>query len=167
MITEEQHKLALATAQAPMFASKSSNVAVVMPEDVDSVNPARYHTFLGVKEDQGEKAVSMGIPAQPPQGLAATKMTYVPATNGTAKGDINANCDPTRLCEAFDTVLKAMRTWHMTVTLTITDMQMVDCIVWDAKHKAIDEATLKFSQVCKASHITGIRQWWKATLKIP
>ena len=178
-----------------MFASKSSDIVVVMPEGVDSVNPAKYRAFLGVKEDQGEKVAtaSMDIPAQPPQGSAPTKATYVPATNATAKGDTNADCDPTCLCEAqgmmnnslehledgyfacfhetikatrevladinevdatyIDTVLEAMRTWHMTVTLALKDMQMDDCVVWDAKCKAINEATLKFGQVCEASHI--------------
>ena len=114
-ITEEQHKAALASARAPMFASKSSDIAVVMPEGVDSVDPAKYRAFLGVKEDQWEKVVmvSTGIPAQPPQGSAATKVTYVPVTHATAKGDTNADCDPTRLCKVLGMMNKsrAPRRW--------------------------------------------------------
>ena len=35
----------------------------------------------------------------------------------------------------------------------ITDMYTDDCVVWDAKHNAIDEATQKFGETCKASRI--------------
>ena len=55
-ITEECHKVALATARVPMFASKSSGIKVAMPEGVESIDPAKYHAFLGIKEGEGEKA---------------------------------------------------------------------------------------------------------------
>ena len=52
-----------------------------------------------------------------------------------------------------DTVLTAMAKWQKDVTITITDMHTDDCVVWDAKHNAIDEATQKFRKMCKASCI--------------
>ena len=52
-----------------------------------------------------------------------------------------------------DTVLTAMAKWQKDVTLAITDMYTDDCVVWDAKHNAIDEATQKFGETCKASRI--------------
>ena len=52
-----------------------------------------------------------------------------------------------------DTVLVAMGKWQKDITLAITDMHTDDCVVWDAKHKAIDEATLEFREACKASRI--------------
>ena len=52
-----------------------------------------------------------------------------------------------------DTVLMAMAKWQKDITLTITDMCTDDCVVWDAKRNAIDEATQKFGQTCEASHI--------------
>ena len=52
-----------------------------------------------------------------------------------------------------DTVLMAMAKWQKDVTLTITDMYTDDCVVWDAKCNAIDEATQKFGETCKASCI--------------
>ena len=52
-----------------------------------------------------------------------------------------------------DTVLTAMAKWQKDVTLMITDMYTDDCVVWDAKHNAIDEATQKFGETCEASHI--------------
>ena len=47
----------------------------------------------------------------------------------------------------------AMAKWQKDVTLTITDMYTDDCVVWDAKCNAIDEATQKFGQTCEASCI--------------
>ena len=47
----------------------------------------------------------------------------------------------------------AMAKWQKDVTLTITDMYTDDCVVWDAKCNAIDEATQKFRETCEASHI--------------
>ena len=55
-----------------------------------------------------------------------------------------------------DTVLMAMAKWQKDVTLTITDMYTDDCVVWDAKCNAIDEATQKFAK----------ELWWKATRRI-
>ena len=52
-----------------------------------------------------------------------------------------------------DTVLVAMEKWQKDVTLTIADMHTDDCVVWDAKHKAIDEATQEFGKACEASCI--------------
>ena len=52
-----------------------------------------------------------------------------------------------------DMVLTVMAKWQKDVTLAITDMYTVGCVVWDAKHNAIDEATRKFGEMCKASHI--------------
>ena len=52
-----------------------------------------------------------------------------------------------------DMVLTAMAKWQKDVTLAITDMYTDDCVVWDAKCNAINEATQKFGKTCKASHI--------------
>ena len=52
-----------------------------------------------------------------------------------------------------DTVLMAMAKWQKDVTLVITDMYTDDCVVWDAKRNAIDEATQKFRETCEASRI--------------
>ena len=52
-----------------------------------------------------------------------------------------------------DTVLTAMAKWQKDVTLMITDMYTDDCVVWDAKRNAIDEATQKFGETCEAIHI--------------
>ena len=40
-----------------------------------------------------------------------------------------------------DTVLTAMAKWQKDVTLAITDMHTDNCVVWNAKRNAIDEAT--------------------------
>ena len=40
-----------------------------------------------------------------------------------------------------DTVLTAMGKWQKDVTLAIADMHSNDCVIWDAKRNAIDEAT--------------------------
>ena len=52
-----------------------------------------------------------------------------------------------------DTVLTAMAKWQKDVTLAITDMYTDDCVVWDAKCNAINEATQKFGETCEASRI--------------
>ena len=52
-----------------------------------------------------------------------------------------------------DTVLVAIGKWQKDITLAIADMHTNNCVMWDAKHKAIDEATLEFLEVCKASRI--------------
>ena len=52
-----------------------------------------------------------------------------------------------------NTVLTAMAEWQKDVTLAIADMHIDDCVVWDTKHNAIDEATHKFEATCEASHI--------------
>ena len=52
-----------------------------------------------------------------------------------------------------DTVLVAMGKWQKDVPLAIADMHTDNCVVWDAKCKAIDEATLEFGKACKASRI--------------
>ena len=44
---EEHHKWALAAATTPMFASKSTDIQVVMPEGVVFVDPMKYHAYLG------------------------------------------------------------------------------------------------------------------------
>ena len=53
----------------------------------------------------------------------------------------------------IDTVLTAMAEWQKDVTLAIADMHTDNCVVWDAKCNAIDEATQKFREMCKACHI--------------
>ena len=53
-----------------------------------------------------------------------------------------------------DTVLEAMRKWQADITLAITGMHTDDCVVWDTKRNAIDEATQKFGQTCETSCIT-------------
>ena len=52
-----------------------------------------------------------------------------------------------------DTVLVAMGKWQKDITLTIGDMHTDDCVVWDTKRKAIDEATQEFRKACEASRI--------------
>ena len=52
-----------------------------------------------------------------------------------------------------DTVLVAMGKWQKEVTLAIADMHTNDCVVWDAKRNAIDEATQEFREACEASRI--------------
>ena len=68
MITDDHHQEALATARAPIFASKSSDIQVVFPPGAKSVNPVKYRTYLGVKGEQGEEATtaSTGTMAQTP-----------------------------------------------------------------------------------------------------
>ena len=56
MITEDHPWKALATAQAPMFASKTSDIQMVLPSGAEAVDPVKYHAFLGVTEDKGEEA---------------------------------------------------------------------------------------------------------------
>ena len=53
----------------------------------------------------------------------------------------------------IDTVLTAMAEWQKDITLVIPDMHTNDCVVWDAKRNALDEATQKFGKTCKASCI--------------
>ena len=50
-------------------------------------------------------------------------------------------------------VLTVMAKWQKDITLVITDMYTDDCVVWDTKCNAIDEATQKFGETCEASHI--------------
>ena len=52
-----------------------------------------------------------------------------------------------------DTVLVVIGKWQKDVTLTIADMHTDDCVMWDAKHNAIDEATQEFGEACEASRI--------------
>ena len=52
-----------------------------------------------------------------------------------------------------DTVLVVMGKWQKDVTLAIADMHTDDCVMWDAKYNAIDEATQEFREACKASCI--------------
>ena len=91
MITEDCHQEALAAARTPMFASKSSDIQVVLPSVAESVDPVKYCVYLGVKEDQGEDTamVSTGTLAQLPQGMAAVKATPISANITTGKGDVN------------------------------------------------------------------------------
>ena len=53
----------------------------------------------------------------------------------------------------IDTVLMAMGKWQKDITLAIVDMHTDDCVVWDAKRNAIDEATQEFGETCEASCI--------------
>ena len=53
----------------------------------------------------------------------------------------------------INTVLTAMAKWEKDITLVITDMYTDDCVVWDAKCNAIDEATQKFGETSEASRI--------------
>ena len=53
-----------------------------------------------------------------------------------------------------ETVLEVMRKWQVDITLAITAMHTDDCVVWDTKSNAIDEATRKFGQTCETSRIT-------------
>ena len=53
----------------------------------------------------------------------------------------------------INTVLTAMAEWQKDVTLAIADMHIDDCVVWDTKHNAIDEATQKFGAMCEVSCI--------------
>ena len=53
-----------------MFASKSSNIEVVLPLGAQSVDPVKYCAFLGVKGEQEEAAT-----AQTSQDTAAIKVT--------------------------------------------------------------------------------------------
>ena len=53
----------------------------------------------------------------------------------------------------INTVLMVMAKWQKDVTLAITDMYTDNCVVWDAKRNAIDEATKKFRETCQASCI--------------
>ena len=74
--------------------------------------------------------------------------------NETIKATREVHADVNEVDATYiDMVLDAMRTWHTTVTLAIMDMQTDDCVVWDAKCKDIDKATLKFGQVCEDSRI--------------
>ena len=53
MITEELHKEALATAQTPMFISKSSDILVAPIPGVGFIDATKYRAYLGVKSDPG------------------------------------------------------------------------------------------------------------------
>ena len=195
MITEECHQQALAAAHAPMYASKTSDITVAPIPGMEFVDPAKYRSFLGIKQDKGEEVatVSAGSPAQAPKDSAAMKTKPPLAKTTTGVGDTTGPPDPERLCEALgwmnnslehleqgyfncfhetvkatqevladlnevdttfvDTVLVAMGKWQKDITLAIADMHTNDCVVWDAKHKAIDEATQEFAKACEASHI--------------
>ena len=54
----------------------------------------------------------------------------------------------------INTVFEVMRAWQSKVSLAVTDMRMDDCNVWDAKCNTIDEATMRFDQICETSRIT-------------
>ena len=106
MITEDCHWEALAATQAPMFASKTSDIQVVLPSGAEAVDPVKYRAFLGVTEDKGEEATtaSTGTTAQSPQGMVATKATPISADTATEEDDANPpnpQCSPTRLCEVL------------------------------------------------------------------
>ena len=195
MITDEHHQEALAATQAPMYASKTSNITVALIPDVEFIDAAKDRSFLGIKQDKGEEVAttSVGSLAQSPQDSAAIKATPTPAKTTTGAGDARSPLDPTCLCEALgqmnnslehlewgyfdcfhetvkatwevladlnevdatyvDTVLMAMGKWQKSVTLTIADMHTDNCVVWDAKRNAIDEATQEFGEMCEASRI--------------
>ena len=75
MITKECHQEALAAAHTPMFASKLSDLQVAPIPGVDFVDPEKYRSFLGVKEDKGEEVAtaSAGTQPQAPQDTAAIR----------------------------------------------------------------------------------------------
>ena len=118
-----------------MFTSKSSDIQVVMPEGMESVDPVKYHIFLGVgpmpdsgmsttsKQAQGEQAVtaSTGAPAQHPQGLAVTQATEAPTTGRTPTGGSGAECDPTCLCEVLGLMTNSLE--HLQDRYLSTSMQ--------------------------------------------
>ena len=64
-----------------------------------------------------------------------------------------------------DTVLMAMAKWQKDVTLVITDMYTDDCVVWDTKCNAIDEATQKFRETCEASHAAACEARQRAVVE--
>ena len=119
IITEEHHQEALATAQTPMFASKSSDIQVAPMPGVEFIDPAKYRAYLGVKDNQGEEAttVSVGPTAHAPPDMVTVKTTTTTAKTTTCEGDTNPQCrgnadpqrrgnanppcDPTRLCKAL------------------------------------------------------------------
>ena len=106
MITEDHQREALAAARVPMFASKTSDIQVVLPSGVEAVDPVKYRAFLGVTEDKGEEAAmaSTGATAQSPQGTAATKATPISANTATEEDDTNPPnplCSPTHLSEVL------------------------------------------------------------------
>ena len=73
----------------------------------------------------------------------------------TVKATLEVLADQNEVDATYiDTVLMAMGKWQKDVTLTIADMHTDDCLVWDAKHNAINEATQEFGEMCKASRIT-------------
>ena len=53
-----------------------------------------------------------------------------------------------------DSVLEAMRKWQVDVSLAMTAMHTEDCTMWDAKCKALNEATQKFGEKCEVSQVT-------------
>ena len=79
---------------------------------------------------------------------------YFDCFHGKVKATQEVLADINKIDATYiDTVLTAMAKWQKDVTLTITDMYTDECVVWDAKRNDIDEATQKFRETCKASHI--------------
>ena len=103
MITTECHQVALAAANVPMYASKTSNIEVTPMPDVQLIDPEKYQSFLSTKPDKGDEVttVSAIIPAQAPRDSAA--MDTVPAPAKTMTGAEGTQCplDPRCLCQAL------------------------------------------------------------------
>ena len=79
---------------------------------------------------------------------------YFNCFHETVKGTWEVLADINEIDTTYiDTVLMAMAKWQKDVTLMITDMYTDDCVVWNAKRNAIDEATQNFWETCKASRI--------------
>ena len=103
MITEECHQEALAAAHVPMYASKTGDITVAPIPGVEFVDPAKYRSFLGIKQDKGEEVAtaSAGLPAQAPKDSAAMKTEPPLAETTTGVGGATGPPDPERLCEAL------------------------------------------------------------------
>ena len=141
------------------------------------VDPAKYRSFLGIKPDKGEEVAtaSAGTLAQAPKDSAT--MDTAPAPAKTMTGVKGAQCplDPRRLCQALGEMNNSLEhleqgyfdcfhetvnaTWEVLADINEIDATYVDtvltddCVVWDTKRNAIDEATQKFGEMCEASRI--------------
>ena len=103
LITEEHHQEALAVAHAPMYASKTSDITVAPIPGVEFIDPVKYRSFLGIKQDKGEEVAtaSAGSPAQAPKD-SATMKTEPPLTEtSTGVGGTTGPPDLERLCEVL------------------------------------------------------------------
>ena len=94
MVTEEQHKEALATAQTTIFASESSDIQVAPMLGVEFVDPVKYQAYLGVKSNPGEEAATASTrpTAHTPQDTVTIMMITPSAETVTRKGDATPQC---------------------------------------------------------------------------